>query len=139
MYPELTESQVIESPGTYTIKAKAVGGVFDDEKTYYIDSQYTAENQIIILAPPTASSFSINADGIIKWSNVSATIGYDYQISFDDGEFSEITHIGYSSLQIENFKSYKRIKIKVRASSNGDPGRVNSEWIEWSWTNNEQT
>lgn len=136
---KLTESQVIESPGTYTIKAKAVGGVFDDEKTYYIDSQYTAENQIIILAPPTASSFSINADGIIKWSNVSATIGYDYQISFDNGEFSEITHIGYSSLRIENFKSYKSIKIKVRASSNGDPGRVNSEWIEWSWTNNEQT
>ena len=61
--------------------------------------------------------------------------GYDYQVSYNNGAFSEITHIGGSSLMIENFRQYANITIRVRASANGAANKVNSAWTEWTWTN----
>ncbi len=130
-------SQIIASAGSYTIKVKAAGGVIEDG-IYYIDSQYTAEQNIHLLPAPTKNSFAITADGVIKWANVSGSVGYDYCIVFDlDEEFSDadIKHTGYTSIAIENYNSYRYIKIRVRASSNGSPNKVNSEWVEWTWTN----
>lgn len=134
----LAASKAIESTGTYVIRVKALGGLFDDEDIYYIDSQFAGGGSgysITLLAPPTASSFSLNSDGAVKWATITGASGYDYEMAFDSGEYGTMKHTGTASLDpITNFKSYKSIKIRVRASGNGT-STISSAWVEFTWTN----
>ncbi|MBQ7760558.1 MAG: hypothetical protein IJ400_00750 [Clostridia bacterium] len=131
-------SKPIESTGTYSVRAKALGGKIDANEIYYIDSQFAGGGtgyQMILLAAPTVASFSLNSDGAVKWAVISGSYGYDYQISYDGSEYSEIQHTGTASLDpIDNFKSYRTIKFKVRASGDGSSS-ITSEWVEYTWTN----
>ena len=132
---ELQMSQAMDSPGTFIVRVKALGGVIDDNDIYYIDSLYSAETSMTLLAHPTTAGFQMTSDGIIQWRVVPGANGYDYQISYDGGDFSDITHIGGSSLTIEGFRQYTNITIRVRASANGAADKVSSAWTEWTWTN----
>ena len=132
---ELRMSQAMNSPGTFTVRVKALGGVIDDNDIYYVDSLYSAETSMTLLAHPTTAGFQMTSGGIIQWRVVSGANGYDYQISYDGGDFSDIKHIGGSSLTIEGFRQYTNITIRVRASANGAADKVNSAWTEWTWTN----
>ncbi len=131
-------SKEIESTGTYVIRVKALGGLFDAGDVYYIDSQFAGGGSgysITLLAPPTVSSFSLNSDGAVKWATITGASGYDYEISFDGGEYETMKHTGTASLDpIANFKTYKTIKIRVRASGNGT-STISSAWVEFTWTN----
>lgn len=131
--------KVIENTGTYTIRVKALGGSFDSDGVYYVDSAYAGGNsgyQITLLARP--SGFSINSDGVIKWNNVQNAYGYEYQISFDGGELSDITSIGYNTLDpIANYRQYHTITIRVRAKGDATGTVITSEWAEWTWTNSQ--
>lgn len=135
---KLIESKPMESTGSYNIRVKALGGTFDSNEVYYIDSQYAGGGtgyNMTLLAPPTQASFSLNSDGAFKWATITGAFGYDYQISFDGGEFSEMTHVGQAALNpISGFKNYKTITIRVRATGNGN-NVVTSAWIEYTWTN----
>lgn len=135
---KLIESKQMESTGLYSIRVKALGGTFDSEDVYYIDSQYAGGGtgySMTLLAPPTQASFSLNSDGAFKWATITGAFGYDYQISFDGGEFSEMAHIGQAALNpIAGFKNYKTIAIRVRATGNGS-NVVTSAWVEYTWTN----
>jgi len=134
---ELTYSKVIQNAGKYTVRVKAIGGCFDGNETYYIDSQYaggSSADVITLLAPPSYSSFSITSDGVIKWGAVSGALGYEYSISFNGGEFDEVKSTGYNVLNIENYRQYRQITVKIRAKGDGNK-TLASEWIEWTWTN----
>ncbi len=135
---ELIASKAIESTGTYYIRVKALGGNFDTDEVYYIDSQYAGGGSgysIVLLAAPTLASFSLNSDGAVKWATITGAVGYDYEIAFDDGEYSPMKHSGTASLDpIANFNSYKTISIRVRASGNGTT-IISSTWVTFVWTN----
>ncbi|MGN0796282.1 MAG: hypothetical protein ACI4MT_04955 [Christensenellales bacterium] len=136
---DLTYSKTIESTGTYYIKVKAVGGNFDSSDNYYIDSQYVGGNdayKIVLLAPPTFSTFSINSDGVIKWGTVSGANGYDYYLACGDEDYpASYSHVAAAALNpISDYSSYQTIKIKVRAYG-GNVNTVSSSWIEYIWTN----
>lgn len=134
---ELSYSKIIQSPGSYSVRVKALGGAFDDNNVYYIDSQYaggSSADTIILLAPPPTASFSINSDGVLKWNAVSNAFGYEYQISYNGGEFESVQETGYNVLNITNYKQYRSITIRIRTK--GDHGNtVASEWVTWTWTN----
>ena len=129
----------VNSTGSFPVRVLALGGAFDDDKVYYVDSLYaggTSTDVIVLLGAPSTSSFSINSDGVIKWTGISGAFGYDYQICYDGGEWSEITHTAYNTLNpINNYKQYHSIAVKVRACGNGDK-TVTSAWVEFTWTNN---
>ena len=131
--------KVIENTGTYMIRVKALGGAFDSNGVYYVDSAYAGGNsgyQITLLARP--GGFSINSDGVIKWNNVQNAYGYEYQISFDGGEFGDIISTGYNTLDpIANYRQYHTITIKVRAKGNATGTVITSDWVEWTWTNSQ--
>ncbi len=138
----LTESKQIESTGTYYVRVKAMGGTFDENDVYYIDSQFTGGGtgySITLLAPPTISSFSLNSDGAVKWATITGASGYDYQLSYDGGEYGEVIHTGTASLNelIANYKNYGTIKIRVRAGGNGE-NTITSAWVEWIWSNTDK-
>ena len=131
--------KVIENTGTYTVRVKALGGAFDSNGVYYVDSAYAGGNsgyQITLLARP--GGFSINSDGVIKWNGVQNAYGYEYQISFDGGALEDITSTGYNTLDpIANYRQYHTITIKVRAKGNATGTVITSDWVEWTWTNSQ--
>ncbi len=131
-------TKVINNTGSFAIRVKALGGAFDENDVYYVDSRYaggSAADVIVLLGTPSVSSFSINSDGVIKWGAVSGSFGYDYQIAYNGGEFGEITHRSNNALDmIPNYKQYSSISVKVRASGNGTT-TVNSAWVDFTWTN----
>lgn len=134
---ELTYSKVIQSPGKYSVRVKALGGAFDASGIYYIDSQYAggaASDVITLLAAPTESSFVITSDGAIKWGAISGAFGYEYCVSYNGAEYGELKSTGYNTFDIQNYKQYRSITVKVRAKGDGNK-TVTSEWVEWTWTN----
>lgn len=135
----LTISQTMDSPGTFTIKVKALGGVIDDADMYYIDSLYSKEESMTLLAAPTKAGFEMTSGGYIQWKVVSGAFGYDYYI-IADGEAivgtADSPIVGQSSVKVADFRKYKTITITVRASGNGQ-NVINSEWVSWTWTNSQ--
>lgn len=134
---ELTYSKEIQSPGKYSIRVKALGGTFDANNVYYIDSQYAGggtTDVITILGAPSTSSFIIISDGAVKWDSVSGASGYEYQISYNGGAFGTVQTTGYNTFNITNYKQYGSITVKIRAKGGGNK-TVASDWVEWTWTN----
>lgn len=138
---DLTMRKPIQNTGTHSVRVKALGGTFDAEGVYYIDSDYdgdTTVDTITLLAAP-AAPFTINSDGAISWKSINGALGYDYQIAFNGGDFGAVTHNEYSSLNpIENHKQYRSITVRVRASGSVDGKVISSAWTEWTWTNSAQ-
>ncbi len=134
----LQESKQMESTGSYSVRVKALGGTFDANDSYYIDSQYIGGGtgySIVLLAPPTHNSFSLNSDGAFKWASITESLGYDYQIKYEDGEFEKVKHVGTAALDpIKDFRGYKSISIRVRATGNSS-NIITSAWIDFTWTN----
>lgn len=134
---ELTYSKAIQSPGKYSVRVKALGGAFDSNDIYYIDSQYAggaSSDVITLLSAPSESSFSITSDGAVKWSAVSGSFGYEYYVSYNGGDFGEVQTTGYNTFNVGNYKQYRSVTVKIRAKGDGNK-TVSSEWIEWTWTN----
>lgn len=134
---EASYSKVIQSPGKYSVRVKALGGAFDSNAVYYIDSQYTgggAADVITLLAAPSLSSFAITSDGAVKWEAVPGSFGYEYQISYNGGSYGDTKSTGYNTFNISDYKQYRSITVKVRAKGDGNK-TVASEWAEWTWTN----
>lgn len=134
---ELSCSKEIQSPGKYSVRVKALGGEFDGDGVYYIDSQYAggaASDIITLLGAPAETSFSITTDGAVKWDAISGSFGYEYYISYNGGDFGDVKTTGYNTFNINNYKQYRSITVKIRAKGDGNK-TVASEWIEWTWTN----
>lgn len=134
---ELTYSKVIQSPGKYSVRVKALGGGFDADDVYYIDSQYaggSATDVITLLAAPSEASFAITSDGAVKWDSVSGAYGYEYCVSYNGEECGEVKSTGYNTFNIDNHKQYRSVTVKIRAKGDGNK-TVASEWTEWTWTN----
>lgn len=135
---QTTYSQFVQNASSYSIRVKALGGSFDAEGTYYIDSLYvggSASDIITILAAPAESSFKMTGSGIISWGSIGSALGYYYQISFNGGEYSDVTQTGESRYIVGNsYNQYSKISIKVCARGDGDK-IITSSWTEWTWTN----
>lgn len=130
-------SKIMTSTGSFVIRVLALGGVFDKDDTYYIDSAYVGGSTaytITLLAAPTLSSFSINSDGVIKWSTVTGAYGYEYSISYNNGTFSDISSTSSAAINpISDYINYSSITIKVRAK--GDSlNTITSDWVTYTWT-----
>lgn len=132
----LTASQSIESTGVYKVRVKALGGKFDENGVYYLDSQFAGGGTgytITLLAPPTVGSFKLNSYGALSWATITDAKGYDYTLKLDGTETTG--HTGTASLDpIENHENYKTISITLRACGDG-VNVIGSEEVTYTWTN----
>lgn len=136
---EATFGKEISEAGKYTIRVKALGGSFDNNGIYYIDSHYaggSVTDYINILPPINASSIRITTDGLVKWDSVSGSYGYEYQIAYNGEDFGTSTELGYNTntFVVENYNQYKTITIRIRVRGDNIKN-ITSDWIEWTWTN----
>ena len=113
-----------------------MGGAFDANDVYYIDSQYaggSASDTITILAAPSESSFVITADDALKWDKIDYAKGYEYYIAFDGADYGDLKKVDFNSFNINNYKQYNSISVKIRARGDGNKV-IASAWAEWNWT-----
>jgi len=132
---DLTYNKVIQSAGKYSVRVKALGGSFDSDDVYYIDSQYAGGSDVItILGTPTG--FNMVSGGQIIWNSVSgATLGYYYQIDFGNGYGDIVSTSGPSVKLDSDYRKYSTIKIKVWAKGSTDGTLVSGAYYEWTWDN----
>lgn len=135
---ELTATKTVNNTGEFSARVKALGGIIDEAGIYYIDSQYAGGNAgytIRLLGTPELQSFKIR-DNALSWKNVEGAYGYDWQVSFDGGEYSAVEHSGSAALNpIENLSRYHSVTFRVRASGDTNGKTIASEWVEYTWTN----
>lgn len=132
---ETVYNKTLLEDGVCNVRVKAVGGAIDAGGVYYLDSAYSASTSVNFLAAVNANGFEINGDGRISWNTVSDAKGYDYCIQYDNGAWTEATHIDVYYVDVTDFSSYGLIRIRVRASADGSNGYVDSVWTEWMWKN----
>ncbi len=135
---ELSATKTVDNTGAFMTRVKALGGIIDENGIYYIDSQYVGgdtDYTIRLLGTPELQSFKMRDDAV-SWKVVEGAYGYDWQVSFDDGEFSDVVHSGSSVLDpIENLSQYRSVTFRVRATGSADGKTVSSEWVTYTWTN----
>lgn len=134
----LSATKTVDNVGSVTARVKALGGLIDEDEIYYIDSQYVGGNAaytILLLGTPELQSFKMR-DNAVSWKVVGGASGYDWQVSYDGGAFSEVEHSGSAALNpIENLNDYHSVTFRVRASGSADGKTISSEWVEYTWTN----
>lgn len=117
---ETTYSYCPNNVGKYEIMVYALGGSFDEEGNYYLDSQTQGGNgsrPITLLASPNPSAWKLTADGILSWTAIDDAVKYEVQITVN-GETT--THVVTRvSLAIENFSMANEYTVKIRAIGNG--------------------
>ena len=118
------------SEGKISIKVGMIGGVFDENGIYYIDSTIRSYSQdFVILQKPSASQVEITIDGRITWPVVPDRIRYEYQIAYDDSAFSLSQRISESFVEIDLKDVKETIKIRIRATGN-NINIFGSDWTE---------
>ncbi len=108
--------------GTYIVSVYAVGGGFDEEGVYYLDSQTKGGNnnyRIILLGQSNPDSYVVNGDGMLKWASVSDAVSYKIEISVNGGEF-ETYNKATAGLQIPGYSLSNRYVIRIQAVGNGN-------------------
>lgn len=118
---QINYSHLPSSVGAFAIRVYALGGAFDEDGVYYLDSQVqggSAAYTITQLACPNQESINLSQDGKLSWTAIGNAIGYEIEISIDGGEYGEVIVVNNkSSYILENFSQYKgkQIKILLRA------------------------
>lgn len=127
----------ISQTGIINISVKALGGDFDENNVYYMESDPYEAGTLILLGTPYTENGKLKVDdwGEIKFETVTNAKGFEYQISYDDGEYSETKYSGEKTIKLEDgWSSYRTIKVRICACGDGK-NIISSEWVEYTFTN----
>ncbi len=125
------------STGTYEIRVFAVGGNFDEEGTYYIDSQSQGGNSrysITLLASPNPSDMTLSQDGKVKWTTIKGATGYNITV-IKDGVPADTVKVTAPEYVIPDFEKGHQYIIEVTALGNGTT-IISSELVSREWNVN---
>lgn len=134
---EKTYSHMPSSVGTFAIRVFALGGAFDEDGVYYLDSQSRGGNQsysITLLAVPNESSITLTADGFLSWTPIAGAVGYEVVIAVDGQPIGEAVTVSNASYTISDYSQYvgHSITVTIRAKGNGTTS-ISSETVTHTW------
>lgn len=121
--------------GSYALSLYAVGGKFDENDVYYVDSRVFGGNDnytITLLPQPNVGDISINRDGELSWTTVSGASSYALTLSVDGTEYNKTVKQGntfdIAAMLAEESKSWSEVsKVVVSIVAKGaDYKAVNS-------------
>lgn len=130
---EASYSYNARNKGAHTVAVVALGGRFDGNGVYYIDSPRAGGNdttKITLLDAPNQSSIAISKEGRITWSAVANNNnGYELIITYGDG--TEQKTVTTQGAQYTDANYANVVSIQIRALGNGVTS-VSSEWVTWT-------
>lgn len=128
-------SQALGTAGSFKIYVSAVGGGFDEQGIYYIDSQTAgggSSSTLTVLAAPNADEIKLNQDGVISWPAISGTGTYTIELCVD-GVWQDPITVQRSSYKIDSSQyAGKTLRVRIRAIGNGKE-IVSSAAVEHEW------
>jgi len=127
-------SLVPSSVGKIEARVYALGGNFDEEGVYYLDSQNAGVKSVTLLATPDAGSFGLSEDGVVSWATISGTLGYELTITINGGEPQVIENVTKPSYTLSNYREIATLTVQVAAKGNGT-SIISSTYSEYTWTN----
>jgi len=135
--PESTYSLKPNSVGTIPVRVYALGGNFDEEGVYYLDSQArggsgSAAYTITLLATPNQDSITLTDDGLLQWPAIASANGYELKLSVNGGDYGEAFTVNKASYVLENYEEMNTLSVMIRAKGNGAK-IITSEWVEHEW------
>ncbi len=134
--PSETHTHNPGSVGTFDVRVYALGGNFDENGVYLLDSQSqggSARYQITLLASVNVdSNFKLTADDFLSWSPVAGCSGYEISYSIDGAAFTEPESIMGTSFGLPDLSEATTLTVRIRARGNG-VNTVTSEYVEKTW------
>ena len=134
---------VKSTPGKYNIKVKALGACFDNEGSFYLDSDLIGDdsNYIILLEKPSQNDIKQRTQGNtwwFTWSTIPNAIQYEYAIAFGDEDINSAPTVKVNTADMgqanhRDITGHKTVTVKLRALGNGDY-IVSSEWTVKTFT-----
>ena len=134
--------------GVYAVYVGAIGGVFDENGIYYVDSQLQGGDsyKMTLLAAPNQSSITLNKDGYISFAAVANTDKYEITVTLNDGVTYTTTVVtnGFDLngaiddgcfAGIDFYRDVTSVKVTIRAKA-VLANKVTSEAVTAEWTGN---
>lgn len=133
---DLSYTKSIPYSGVFGISVKALGGDFDENNVYYMESDKYSAGTIYLLGTPNKEKIAYIKGGAIKFDPVAyADGGYEYQVSYDDGEYGEVQYIEGTTIKLGiEAESHRTIKIRIAAKGDGK-NKISSAWSEYTHVN----
>ncbi len=134
---ETSYSLIPNSVGSIETRVFALGGNFDADGIYYLDSQSAggASKTVTLLAAPDAADFVLGQDGVLMWGTIQGAVGYDLTIIVNGMEIDlgddPITKTSYT---LQNFREISTLYVQIAAKGNGK-NIVSSVYSEREWVN----
>ena len=135
---ETTFTKNLSTTGEHKVKVYALGGGFDENGIYYVDSTETgggsdSKYKVVLLGDPNASGMNFSQDNIFSWDAVNnAAYGYKVEMSIDGGEYQVIeektskTTIDVSELIV----GASTVKFRVQALGNANSNVIAGKAVE---------
>jgi hypothetical protein len=132
---ETTFSLVPSSVGTISARVYALGGNFDEEGVYYLDSQSVSGSNkaVTLLASPNPTSFRLSQDGVLSWATISGTNGYELILTIN-GVQGEVLTVNKPTYTLENYSEINTLTVQIAAKGNGT-NLISSVISEYTWNN----
>ena len=125
------------SVGSYDVRVYALGGSFDEDGIYYLDSQSQGGNpryRITLLASVgTGSNFKLTADDFLSWAPVADASGYEIAYSINGAGFTAYEKVMGTSYGFADLSNVTTLTVRIRAKGN-DINTISSEYVEKTWT-----
>ena len=132
-----TYTKALTTPDAYKVAVYAVGGGFDEEGYYYLDSKEQGGNSIpayniTLLAAPTAGDMEFLQDGVFEFKAVnSAPYGYKVEICVN-GVWQTIAEMttGTTSDVRSYLSGATTVKFRVTVNGNTEDNKIASKSVE---------
>jgi len=116
--------------GSFEVSVYAVGGKFDADGIYYVDSRSAAKREMTLLAAPTSNSVSISRDGKLIWGVSDKAVEYEAEIYWDGSDAPSETVTVTQNTTVLDLSGHNSVVIKIRALGNGS-NIVSSVWTTY--------
>lgn len=120
----LTYAYTPNASGTFMARAYALGGNFDEQGVYYVDSQASTEQRLTLLGTIGSDSIKIQ-DRQLRWGAVSGAPKYQVTLTVNGTVLEPIEVIDANSIKLDkatigyDYSEINSIKVEVRAVGNG--------------------
>ncbi len=136
---ETTFSICPSSTGSYAIRVFAVGGSFDPDGNYYLDSQSVGGNArytITLLASPNPTDMTLSRDGLLTIPSVKDATAYEITVLKDGLVVADAVRCTDVTYEIPEFDLGHTYIVEIRALGNGSGTVISSESVSHEWTVN---
>jgi len=113
---ELEQGMTPDSSGTWKISASAIGGTFDSNGTYYIDSEATTSKIITLLGSPSSDSIT-KMGNTLKWGAITGATKYKLILTYADGDKTVETQGASALISITDLSDV--LSVQICAVGNG--------------------